>query len=196
LANYLDRTEGIAILASSSSEQASWARSPSKDLSLFTWALIGALQGEANALHDRFLTVNSLFDFACDAVLKQSKSYGTPQVPVRKVLEQGGSIILGNFNAPLIITSELDLDAAPVTSIDFEERDRGRVDDVLQSIKSYHYSVEYLERRVNDNLGEHFEEKLGELACQVSDKLDFDLSEVNVEGAGITFPGGSYSVAY
>jgi hypothetical protein len=196
LASYLGKTEGIAVLASSSSEQASWAKSPSKNLSLFTWALVTALRGNAEALQDRFLTVNSLFDFVCQAVAKESKSYGTPQLPVRKLLEQGGSIVLGDFNTPLVVRSELDLDSAPLTGIDFTEYDRTRVDDILQSIKSYHYSVEYLERRVNDNLGGHLEDKLGSLACGVADELGFDLSEVNVEGAGIGFPGGTYSIEY
>ena len=66
----------------------------------------------------------------------------------------------------------------------------------LRTIKNYNYSVEYLERRVNDNLGNHFEETLGELACTLAQALSFDLSEVNVEGAGISFPGGSYSIVY
>jgi hypothetical protein len=112
------------------------------------------------------------------------------------LLEQGGSIVLGDFNAPLIQPTDIDLDAAPIAAIEFEERDRARVDDVLQSIKNYHYSVEYLERRVNDTLGSHFEETLGELACTLAQALDFDLSEVNVEGAGLCFPGGSYSIVY
>lgn len=196
LTDYLNRTEGVVILSSSSSDQASWAKSPDKDLSLFTWALVNALRGEPDAQQDRFLTINTLFDFVCGAVHRESKSYGAKQTPVRKLIEEGGSIILGNFNAPLVTPQDFDLEGAPITAIEFGQNEAGRVDDVLQSIKNYNYSLEYLERRVNDTLGEHLADSLGELTCSIADAADLDLSEVNVDGAGITFPGGSYTVTY
>ena len=157
-------------------------------MSLFTWALLSALQGAPEAQQDRFLTINTLFDFVCSAVLRESKSYGTKQTPARKLLEQGGSMILGNFNAPLIQPGDINFDTAPIKAIEFEERDAARVDEVLRSIRNYNYSIEYLETRVNDNLGSHFGDTLGELACTLAQALGFELSEVNVEGRNLLFP--------
>lgn len=195
LAEYIEHTTGVAIVASSSSDQASWARSPNPKLSLFTYFLVQALRGEPDSLSDGLLTLDSLCQFLSVRVRQLSKDYGKVQAPSWKT-SSAGTLVFANFNQP-ILPPAVDLEAAPVSSIQFDDERDGRVDDMLTEIKRWrNYSVEYLEEKVNANLGEHVEESFGKATAQLCSEFGFDAGQVNRDGSTLLFPGGSYSVSY
>jgi hypothetical protein len=195
LAEYIEHTTGVAIVASSSSDQASWTRSPNPKLSLFTYFLVQALRGEPESLTEGLLTVDSLCQFLSVRVRQLSKDYGKVQSPTWKT-SSAGTLVLANFNQP-ILPPTVDLERAPVTSIEFDDEREGRVDDVLTDIKRWsNYSVEYLERRVNDNLGNYVEESFGRAVAELCAEFGFDAGQVSIEDGTLSFPGGFYSVAY
>jgi len=101
LAEYIEQTTGIAIVASSSSDQASWARSPNPKLSLFTYFLVQALRGEPDSLSDGLLTLDSLCEFLSVRVRQLSKDYGKVQAPSWKT-SSAGTIVLADFNQPIL----------------------------------------------------------------------------------------------
>jgi uncharacterized caspase-like protein len=64
LQKYLAETKGAVILSSSENDQKSWASSPDSKLSLFTYYLLRALQGEAESLDgNKHLTLYSLHSY-------------------------------------------------------------------------------------------------------------------------------------
>lgn len=195
LSDYVQRTTGVGMVASSNAEQASWARSPNRKLSLFTYFLVRALRGEPESLDGGLLTLDSLCQFLSVRVRQVSKDYGKVQDPAWNT-STGGMIVLADFNHP-VLPSAVDLGAAPVTNIQFEDFRKGRVADVLKAIKNHrNYSVEYLEKRVNDELGASFEEDLGKAAARLCSEFGFDPGQVPIGGPTLLFPGGSYSVRY
>jgi hypothetical protein len=195
LAEYVEHTTGVGLVASSSADQASWARSPNPKLSLFTYFLTQALRGEPDSLTDGLLTLDSLCQFVSVGVRQLSKDYGKIQVPAWNT-SSAGTIVLADFNHPVLPPS-IDLEAAPITNIAFDDLRRGRVDDVLTSIKQWrNYSAEYLERRVNDSLGEFVKESFGKATAKLCAEFGFDAGQVRIEDSTLLFPGGHYAVAY
>jgi hypothetical protein len=195
LAEYVEHTVGVGMIASSSAEQASWARSPNPKLSLFTYFLVQALRGDPDSLDGGLLTLDSLCHFLSVRVRQLSKDYGKVQGPAWNT-STAGTIILANFNQP-ILPPAVDLEAAPITNIQFEDFRDGRVDDVLTAIKRWrNYTVKYLEERVNENLGAHVEESFGKAVAQLCAEFGFDAGQVTIEDATLLFPGGSYAVNY
>ncbi len=194
LKEYLGTTTGTAVLASSLNSQASTTQSPNPKLSLFSHYFVEGLSGAPEALDGFFLTMESLFKYLSVKVRRTAKSFHRAQHPV---LQQSasGSIVLGDFRA--VVTSEtFALDKAPVRELAFVEEGSLDVRDVLRSIKKWTYSQEYLERRVNENLGGYLGETLGRLAANVRRETGISAGELFVEGASLTFPGGAYSVEY
>jgi Caspase domain len=97
LNEYLSKSSGVAILASSGSNQASTTQSPGGNLSLFTHFLTFALRGAPEALDDGFLTVDTLHSYLSVHVRKTAKSFHLNQKPI-KHCSVAGEIVLGNFN--------------------------------------------------------------------------------------------------
>ncbi len=99
LAEYLVKTKGIAIVSSSTEDQASTTISPDPKVSLFTYFLLKALRGEPQAMDGKLLTLDSLYQYVSLNVIKTSKSYGKTQQPTKKHSESG-VMVLGDFNRP------------------------------------------------------------------------------------------------
>ena len=78
----------------------------------------------------------------------------------------------------------------------FAERENGRVVDVLTQINSWHYSQEYLEERVNSNLGEAYRDRFGVFAAKLTEEAGIPVGEVSIEDSGVSFPDGGYSLEY
>jgi hypothetical protein len=194
LSDYVGHTTGVGLVASSSAEQASWARSPNPKLSLFTYFLVQALRGEPDSLNDGFLTLDSLCQFLSVRVRQLSKDYGKVQVPAWNT-STAGTLVLADFNHP-VLPPAIDLEAAPVTNLEFDDLRKGRVDEVLKGIKQWHYSAEYLEKRVNENLGTYVEESFGKATAKLCSEFGFDAGQVSIEDSTLLFPGGSYGVTY
>lgn len=96
LAEYIGKSQGVATLASSLADQPSSTKSPHPDLSLFTNFVVNGLNGEAEALDDGFLTVESLFKYVSTYVQRVSKSHHRDQQPAMKI-SSSGMIVLGDY---------------------------------------------------------------------------------------------------
>ena len=82
LQRYLNETKGAVTLSSSENDQKSWASSPDSKLSLYTYYLLRALQGDPESLDEnRHLTVYSLHSFVSAHVDRRARSYQTRQRP-------------------------------------------------------------------------------------------------------------------
>jgi len=188
-------TKGTVVLSSSTGDQASFTSSPNPNLSLFTHYLIQALQGDPDALSDQFLTLNTLYEFVSAKVKKRAKSYNEKQFPSIDI-KANGVILLADFSQALISPESLDLENYPVTSLEFSEDEPLGVKEVLTNIKRWTYSQEYLEKKVNDQLGEYLEEQFGEKASALINAIGFPPDKVGVDGNYISFPGGEYCAEY
>lgn len=197
LEEYLSETKGAAILSSSGLDQESTAQSPNPKLSLFTHFLCEGLAGAADALDsDRRLTLHSLYEYLSIAVPRTAKSYGRlKQQPVLSVTSQG-ALILGDFSAPVLDTSGLDLSRHPINTVSFIEEERAAVKDFLTNIRRWTYTQEHLEKQVNKVLPETYEDHFGKLAARLSSKVGMPFAEINTGEEGIAFPDGSYSIEY
>jgi hypothetical protein len=96
LAEYVQKTEGVVVLASSLAEQTSSTKSPNKDLSLFTNFIVNALNGDADALDNGLLTVDSLFGYVSAHVQRVSTSHHKFQQPT-VAASHSGLVLLGDF---------------------------------------------------------------------------------------------------
>lgn len=198
LAEYMRNTKGVAIISSSAPDQSSTTQSPNPSLSLFTCYFIRALRGgEPNALDDSMLlTLNSLYDYISTEVQRRAKSYQKKQLPCIDV-QASGVIILGDFGQSIVSPEAFDLEGYPISAVEFDDSEKINVRDILSNIKNWSaYTEEYLEKRVNDNLGEYVEEGLGVKVSNLRKNIGFSTSEVGVDGKNIRFPGGIYTVEY
>jgi hypothetical protein len=195
LAEYMQKTKGVVIIASSSETGSSFMQSPNPKLSLFTYFLIMALRGEPRALDKTILTTDSLFQFLSTEVKRTAKSYQKEQAPAISC-KTSGVPILADFSQSIIPPDSFDLDGYPVTEVLFRDYEKLNVKEILTKIKSWSYSQEYLESKVNEQLGEHFEESLGEKASSLRKAIGFSPSEVGVEDNTISFPAGAYTIEY
>ena len=152
LVDYLKNTKGTAVLSSCAGNQESFTQSPNPKLSLFTHYLLQGLSGSPEALDDDFLTLESLFGYLSTFVKRCAKSYHVKQYPSIDI-KSNGVMILGNFSQALISPESVDLDGYPVKAIDFSEHEGLAVKEVLTAIKRWTYSQEYIENKVNDELG-------------------------------------------
>jgi hypothetical protein len=192
---YLARTHGTAVLSSSGIEQTSTSQSPNPKLSLFTHYLCEALGGEKAALDNGRLTLTSLYDYLSVAVGKTSKSYNRSQHPALMSAVEG-TMVLADFTVGILVPAGVELSEQSITELRFAERENGRVVDVLTQIKSWHYSQEYLEERVNSNLGEAYRDRFGVFAAKLTEEAGIPVGEVSIEDSGVSFPDGGYSLEY
>jgi hypothetical protein len=197
LKEYFKNTKGIAVLSSSSMDEASYIKSPNPKLSLFTHYLVKAFQGDPEALDESgFLTISSLYDFLSVKVSRRAKSYQKAQKPCLDV-KSTGTLVFGDFTQSIISPSSFSLGEFPLSSLLIEATESFYVDYVLTNIKSWsNYSEDYLEERVNDNLDKHLEESLGIKAANLRREFDFQLSAVGVEGCELLFPNGALNYYY
>ena len=197
LKEYFENTKGMAILSSSSMDEASYTQSPNPKLSLFTHYLVKAFQGDSEAIDDSgFLTISSLYDFISVKVSRRAKSYQKSQKPCLDV-KATGTLVFGDFTQSIISPSSFSPGEFPLSSILIEETESFYVDYVLTKIKNWsNYSEDYLEERVNDKLDEYLEESLGVKAASLRREFEFQLSAVGVEGCELLFPNGTLSYFY
>jgi hypothetical protein len=194
LENYLKRTSGTAVIASSSSSQASTTQSPNPKLSLFTYHLVRALQGDPSILENKLLTLPKLFEFLSVNVQRDAKSYHRRQEPVLRSVSSG-TMVLGDFR-PILNPAIFEVGRYAIDGISFVRREKMQVKQILTKIKNWAYSMEYLAERVNDELGDHFEEDMGEAAARLKKALRFATSDINVEQGRLEFPDGTYWIKY
>ena len=195
LTEYLAKTTGVVVLTSSGAEQTSTTKSPNPKLSLFTHFLVKGLRGEAEALQGQFLTVPSLFGYVSQRVTPTSRSHGTLQSPSISQ-SASGVIMLADFTPRILSADELDLSEAPVSELEFDDSTYQDVRDILTKIKSWNYSVEWIEQTANGVLGEHVKEDLGERKVALRKALGWTSGDISVEDASLTFPSGAYSIEY
>lgn len=197
LKEYLENTKGVAILSSSSMDESSYTKSPNPKLSLFTHYLVKAFHGSPEALDDSgFLTINSLYDYLSVKVHRRAKSYQKTQKPCIDI-KATGTLVFADFTQSIISPSSFSPGEFPLSSLLVKETESFYVDYVLTNIKRWSsYSEDYLEQKVNDNLGEYLEEDLGAKAADLIKELDFALSAVGVEDCELRFPNGSLYYHY
>ncbi|HPG00223.1 MAG TPA: caspase family protein [Kiritimatiellia bacterium] len=196
LAKYMEGTAGVAILSSSTSDEPSLTKSPNPELSLFTYYLVKALNGERKALDETLLlTLPSLYDYISVEVQRTARSYQAGQTPTVD-MRTSGIPVLGNFGQSIVSPEAFSFDGRPFKTLKLSEKETMRVDEVLTNIKNWTYSQDYLERKVNESLGDHLREDLGKKSAALREAVGFATSEIGVEDGEITFPGGTYSVWY
>lgn len=198
LAQYLEKTKGIAIISSSSSDEYSHTKSPDKDVSLFTYYLIKALEGEPEALDNtNILTIESLYGYISTEVQRRARSYQSKQTPNCNV-KATGVIILGDFSKIIISDNGADFSELPIKGISFQDlRERINVKDILTQIQRWSaYTEDYIEGIVNDNLGDYLEDEFGEIRAEILNTFDFSINTVSYDDNSLVFPGGTYIVTY
>jgi hypothetical protein len=195
LKEYLANTRGTAVLSSSGIDQKSTTQSPNPKLSLFTHYLCEALSGAPEALDNGRLTLQSLYDYLSVVVRKQAKSYHQPQQPALALTVQG-TMMLADFTVGLLVPAGVELTEHPVNDVSFRESARGKVTDVLTEIRRWHYSQEYLEQQVNNSIENVYRERFGEFAASLTEDVGIPYGEIAVDGNGVTFPHGGYSMEY
>ena len=196
LADYMKETVGTALIASSTADQTSTCQSPDPKLSLFTYFMDRALRGEPAALKEGLLSLDGMYEYVSTEVNKASKSYGNKQKPVYKSASTG-TIILGDFRQSLIQSVSVDIGKAPVEAFRFEDLRSGKTTDVLTEFKKTSaYSLQYIEKRVNQNIGTAYEEKFGKLRSDLCSNFGFSYAQVQVDDTSLIFPGGHYSISY
>lgn len=196
LAEYMMETVGTALIASSTADQTSTCQSPDPKLSLFTYFMDRALRGEPSALKEGLLSLDGMYEYVSTEVNKASKSYGNKQKPVYKNASTG-TIILGDFRQSLIQSVSVDIGKAPVEAFRFEDFRSGKTTDILTEFKrTSAYSLQYIEKRVNQNIGTAYEEKFGKLRSDLCSEFGFSYAQVQIEDTSLAFPGGQYSISY
>lgn len=194
LAEYIKKSAGIVVLASSLSEQASSTKSPNPQLSLFTHFFVKALDGEADALDNGLLTIEKLYEYVSVQVARVSKSHHRPQQPALH-LAKAGMVVLGDFRR-MLNPAELKVDDYPIRDVAFEDTARMKVKEVLTKIQNWKYSTDYLVDKVNNNLGVHFEQEIGRLVAKLRNEMGFDGDSIEADGAAISFPDGRFWMEY
>jgi len=179
---YLARKPGIAVVASTQTEP---TLSPDRKLNLFTYHVRAALGGAGEALENHLLTLPKLFEYVLQKLARDSS-----HEPVLKPTSSG-SMILGDF-LPVLTPSSLAMDQSPIDSVLFTDTEPVRVKDLLSNYKKNAFSPEYLQSAVNKTLRKRFEEELGQVVAAIKNRFDVPENDVEVEEAGVTFPGGRY----
>jgi hypothetical protein len=192
---YIQASKGFAIIGSSSEDEPSHTRSPDPETSLFTHYFCRALRGEPQALNGTQLTTASLFEYLSVEVQKRARSYQSKQTPAFKMAGSGLQV-WADFKT-ILAPSILELGNSPVLKVTFKRESGKDATDVLTKLRKFNYhQPDYIEGRVNANLGEHLEEDLGEKAAGLIETLAFSPSDVQVSDASISFPKGTYHAKY
>jgi len=193
LADYLAKTEGTAVIGSSTADQPSTTLSPDPKVSLFTHFFVTALRGNAEAMDGKLLTLDSLFNYVSVNVIKHSKSYGKTQQPT---MQSGGTgvMVLGDFSHPLVSATASDL-APAVDKLKFHDHRPGHAKDVLTALtNTWRHQPDYIEGRVNDLIPDAYKEEFGRLRAKLF--KFFDAGQIKIRDNSVFFPGGRYSVRY
>ncbi|MGC4052766.1 MAG: caspase family protein [Paludibaculum sp.] len=159
---YVKETSGVALLSSSGFDQKSTAKSPDNKLSLFTYFLVRALEGDPEALDDnRHLTLFSLHSYLSASVSRRARDYGLQQRPGLDVAVNG-DFLLGDFSGSLIDVESVRLDEHPIRALEFADDDRINVRTILTKMKSGgRFTPDQLQYAANTALPEHLEAELG-----------------------------------
>jgi hypothetical protein len=195
-AQYLASTKGLAILSSSSADEASYEKSPNPKLSLFTFHLIQALRGAPDALDDKILTIPKLFDYVSTLVKRDCNSYRLQQTPSLKT-SATGTFVLADFRQPLVV-SAVTLKANSFNSLILHESHSERTKSILTDWSNRNKTAEQLEYAIN-NLGgltKYFENTFSTWRPLFRRHLGFTSSELETDGSTFSFPGGSLSHRY
>jgi hypothetical protein len=197
VAKYVKETRGVALLSSSGHDQRSTVQSPDNDLSLFTHYLARALNGDTEALDEnRHLTLFSLHSYLSARVKKRARSYGVQQQPVLDVATNA-DFLLGDFSGGLLEVEGVSLDQHPIQAIEFSASESESVKRILTRMKvGWKYTPEQLQYAANKALPEYLRDGLGTKAAALAEQLAISLSDIDVDGASISFPDGRYSVSY
>ena len=195
--DYVKKTVGVALLSSSGDDQMSTTQSPDGSVSLFTYFLLQALQGEPAALDaNKHLTLFSLTSFVTARVEKQARDYLRRQRPNLET-NTNGDFFFGDFGASLVELQGLQLDQHPISSLLFTDHERVQIKSVLTKMTSTtRYSEPYLESVANRALPEYVHDDFGRFAAALVTSLGFSHSAVTVEDARIGFPDGDLAVRY
>ncbi|MFY0538618.1 caspase family protein [Nannocystis pusilla] len=179
----------LTLLASVSRGPAS-TRSPNPQHSAFTAFLLPALRGEEpQALAERRLTVTSLHGF----LSAQFKRSARPLL----LESTGEAMVLADFSGPVLNPGALVVDGRLFEAVELSVGARQvAVKDILTELSRTHYSQAYLEARANAALGDYLEEEFGRTVSRLRARFKWASSAVSVEGCGLAFPDGHYSVSY
>jgi Caspase domain len=194
---YVAETVGVALLSSSADDQMSTTQSPDSAVSLFTYYLLQALQGDPGALDaNKHLTLFSLHSFVSARVDRQARSYQFRQRPNLDT-STNGDFFFGDFGASPVELQGLQLDQHPIGSLLFFDSERIQVKAILTKMhSSARFTEDQLQYAANKALPEHIRTDFGRKAASLVSALSFNLSEVTVEGAHIYFPDGDLTVSY
>lgn len=195
LAEYMQKTKGVAFLSSSEPDQASYEKSNHPKLSLFTSILVPALRGEADALDGHFLTLPSLFDYVSVEVQRAAISLHLRQVPTLQDTSTG-VIVLGDFRAFLIPSGPVDFKKHPITSLVLKDSQGESTSSILTSWRDRRLTVEQLEYAANRALAEYLEADFGRFRSSLRKQLGFSASEIDSEDERLIFPGGTLSYTF
>ena len=195
LAEYMQKTKGVAFLSSSEPDQASYEKSNHPKLSLFTSILIPALRGEAGALDGQFLTLASLFAFVSVGVQRAAKSLHIQQAPTLQDTSSG-VMILGDFRAFLIPSGSVDFKKHPILSLVLKDTQQEYTSNILTSWRNRSLTVEQLEYAANSALPEYLEADFGRFRSSLRKKLGFSVSEIDSDDKRLVFPGGRLSYSF
>jgi len=197
LKEYLGKTKGFIVLSSSTDDQVSFTKSPDGKTSLFTHFLLRALRGEPKALMaNLWLSVGSLYDYVSMAVQQQAKEYQKKQSPTIDY-SVDGTILLADFGKVLQPSTKVELGEYQANEFEIScANEKVYVKDILTKLLRTTYTASQLEYSANKALPEYLEGDLSEKASLIADILDVAETAVTVDGAGIEFPGGSYSCVY
>jgi hypothetical protein len=182
------------VLASTEHNQPSQINSPNPKLSLFTCFIEQGLRGAPEALDGRLLTASSLYEFVSVRVVRFAKSQRGRQRPVIENATSG-VLVLGDFSQ-ILAPDAIDMEPYPLQAVDFHDDEPLRVVEVLENIMRWTYSQEYLEQKVNSQLGTRYRDDLGEKAARIRRAVECAASDVAVGDANIDFPGGTYTLSY
>ncbi|PCC69740.1 Caspase domain-containing protein [Nannocystis exedens] len=193
----LQSIRGVTVLASLAEDVPSTTRSPNPQHSLFTALLLPALRGEEpGALDERRLTVSSLYGFLSAQTERWGRSRGSTQRPVLHGSSRA-TMVLADFSGPVLSADGLAIDGRLFDAVELSVGSRQvAVKDILTELSRTHYSQSYLEARANAALGGYLQEELGRTVSRLRARFKWASSAVSVEGCGLAFPDGHYSVSY
>jgi hypothetical protein len=178
---YVKETCGVALMSSSGFDERSTAKSPDNKLSLFTYYLLRAFEGDPDALDpNHHLTLFSLHSFLSARVSRRAKSYGVRQRPGLDVASNG-DFLLGDFTESLLAVDSLRFDQHPVHALGFTDQDHINVKKILTKMRSGgKYTPDQLAYAANQALPSYLEGELGLKAASLANELGFGLTEVAV----------------
>ncbi|MCY1066534.1 caspase family protein [Nannocystis sp. RBIL2] len=196
LAAALRGAEGLTLVASVERGPAT-TRSPNPQHSSFTAFLLPVLRGEEpQALAERRLTVPSLHGFLSAQIQRWARPARSMPRPL--LLESTGeAMVLADFSGPVLSASALAVDGRLFEAVELSVGARQvAIKDILTELSRTHYSQAYLEARANAALGDYLEEEFGRTVSRLRARFKWASSAVSVEGCGLAFPDGHYSVSY